>query len=570
MLSNALSVVTGSFVYWCSYRKSITLMLSVDKARGKCKFQPIEKKGWISFFMKGNRFKETLLRNENFSVTWELVPGRGAKEAAQDKAIALAGQAAAGGRIHALTLTDNPGGSPAMSADFMGSEIVRLDIEPLVHLTCKDRNRNAIESQLYALARAGIKNLLIMTGDYPVSGYQGRPHPVFDLDPIHVLQLITEMNRGLEFQSIRGMVRQKPFDFFAGAVVSPFKTTEAELIGQYYKLMKKIDAGAQFIVTQLGYDARKFHELLLFLKFNGLKIPLIGNIYILPYGAAKMMNRNDLPGSVVTDQLLAEIDRERTEPDKGEEARMLRAARMYAILKGMGYNGVHIGGHNIAYEQVETIIRQGEDLVSQWPDLLRFFDYPLDRGFYFFEKDPVTGLNRETPTERQKRPLDSPVPYSYEVSRFFHALMFEPGKKLYGTSQKFFNKVRKTRLENPLHKMEHLTKVLLFDCQDCGDCALIDTAYLCPMSQCPKKQRNGPCGGSFQGWCEVYPGKRQCIYVRAYARLKNHQEERQLENNIVPPCNWDLHQTSSWSNYYSGKDHTSQKQVTQPAGKPKG
>jgi len=510
--------------------------------------------------MQENRFKEALLNPSAFPVTWELVPGRGAKEAAQEKAITLAGQAASGGIIHALTLTDNPGGTPAMSADFMGSEIVHLGIEPLVHFTCKDKNRNAIESQLYALDRAGVRNLLVMSGDYPVSGYQGRPAPVFDLDPTHILQLISDMNRGLEYPGIKGVIRHQPCDFFAGAVVSPFKAREAEQMVQYYKLKKKIDAGAQFIVTQLGYDARKFHEVLLFMKQRGFNIPLVGNIYILPFGAAKMMNRNDLPGSVVTDKLLADIDRERNDPDKGEKARILRAARLYTILKGMGYSGVHIGGHNIKYEQVDEIIRQGEALTSQWTSLIRYFDYPLDRGFYYFEHDPDTGLNRETPTWRQDWPLDAKVECSYGFSRFFHQLMYEPGKNLYGVMKGLCTKVQGTKMEGLFHKLEHLTKVALFDCRDCGDCALIDVAYLCPMSQCPKNQRNGACGGSFQGWCEVYPKKRQCVYVRAYARLKKHGEEGELGKDIVPPCNWDLYQTSSWINYYLGKDHTSRRQ----------
>jgi methylenetetrahydrofolate reductase (NADPH) len=509
--------------------------------------------------MRENSFKEALLSPTAFPVTWELVLGRGAKEAAQEKAMTLAAQAAAGGKIHALTLTDNPGGTPAMSADFMGSEIVRLGIEPLTHFTCKDKNRNAIESQLYALDRAGVRNLLVMSGDYPVSGYQGRPAPVFDLDPTHVLQLISEMNSGLEYPGIKGVIRHQPCDFFAGAVVSPFKATEAEQMAQYYKLEKKIAAGAQFIVTQLGYDARKFHEILLFMKQRGFNIPLVGNIYILPFGAARMMNRNDLPGSVVTDKLLADIDRERNDPDKGEQARTLRAARLYAILKGMGYSGVHIGGHNIKYEQVEEIIRQGEALTHQWTDLIRNFDYPMDHGFYYFDHDPSTGLNRETPSRRPDWPPAAKTECLYGFSRFFHQLMYEPGKNLYGVMERLCRKVQGTKMEGIFHKLELLAKVALFDCRDCGDCALIDVAYLCPMSQCPKNQRNGACGGSFQGWCEVYPEKRQCIYVRAYARLKKHGAEDQLGKDIVPPCNWDLYQTSSWINYYFGKDHTSKR-----------
>ncbi|HOW57601.1 MAG TPA: methylenetetrahydrofolate reductase C-terminal domain-containing protein, partial [Smithellaceae bacterium] len=483
--------------------------------------------------MQANRFREALLNESLFPVTWELVPGRGAREAAQEKALANAQLAAAKERIHALTLTDNPGGCPAMSADFMGSEIIKLGIEPLVHFTCKDKNRSQIESQLYALDRTGIRNVLVMSGDYPVSGFQGRPAPVFDLDPCHLLQLISDMNRGLTYPGVKGNICHQPSNFFPGAVVSPFKATEAEQMVQYYKLKKKIAAGAQFIVTQLGYDARKFHEVLLFMKQNGLNIPLVGNVYILPYGAAKMMNRNELPGSVVTDKLLAEIDRERNSPDKGEAARTLRAARLYAVLKGMGYSGVHIGGHNIKYEQVEEIIRQGESLIPQWKELVRCFDNPLPGGFYYYEPDAETGLNRETPIARRGRPLDAGVGCSYGFSRFFHKIMFERGKKLYGFMKELCHLLAGSAMENIFHKLEHLAKVVLFDCRDCGDCALIDVAYLCPMSQCPKNQRNGACGGSFGGWCEVYPGKKRCIYVLAYSRLKKYGEEIQLEKGIV-------------------------------------
>jgi methylenetetrahydrofolate reductase (NADPH) len=76
------------------------------------------------------------------------------------------------------------------------------------------------------------------------------------------------------------------------------------------------------------------------------------------------------------------------------------------------------------------------------------------------------------------------------------------------------------------------------------------------MSECPKNQRNGACGGSYEGWCEVYPGIRRCVYVKAYARLKNYREEENLDTYTVAPCNWDFYQTSSWINFYLGRDHS--------------
>jgi methylenetetrahydrofolate reductase (NADPH) len=507
----------------------------------------------------GNRFMTSLMDPATLSVTWELVPGRGAREKDQEKALTSAQQAAKEGKIHALTITDNPGGNPAILADYLGEEILRLGIEPLVHFTCKDKNRNQIESELYALDRAGVRNLLVMSGDYPVTGFQGRPKSVFDLDPVHTFDLIAEMNRGLEYTGPRGTIRHQPSDFFAGAAVSPFKATEAEQMVQYFKLKKKIAAGAAFVVTQLGYDARKFHEVLLFVKQNHLDVPVVGNIYILPFGAARVMNQNKIPGCVVTGKLVAELDQERSAADKGERTQLLRAARMYAIMKGMGFNGVHIGGHNIRYEQVEQIISEGEALSLNWRDLVHHFDYPQPNGFYYFERNPETGFNAETPMQRQGRPLDAPIDFSYRILRLFHRLMFEPGKNLYGFMRVVSGKVEGSKLEGAFHKLEHLAKVLIFDCHDCGDCALIDVAYSCPMSQCPKNQRNGACGGSFNGWCEVYPDKRRCIYVKAYARLKNYGEEGCLDGEAVPPCNWDFYQTSSWINFYLGRDHTAKR-----------
>jgi methylenetetrahydrofolate reductase (NADPH) len=114
-------------------------------------------------------------------------------------------------------------------------------------------------------------------------------------------------------------------------------------------------------------------------------------------------------------------------------------------------------------------------------------------------------------------------------------------------------------IEDAFNRLEHIGKVITNECMHCGDCGLPDVAYLCPMSQCPKKQRNGPCGGSSDGWCEVYPGKRKCIYVRAYQRLKHFGEEDQLGAYLVPPPDHSLRRTSSWLNYFMGRDHTAKR-----------
>jgi methylenetetrahydrofolate reductase (NADPH) len=360
------------------------------------------------------------------------------------------------------------------------------------------------------------------------------------------------MNRGLENQAANAITYQQPSGFLAGGVVSPFKAAESELLVQYFKLKKKIAHGASFIVTQLGFDARKFHEVLQFAKSYNSDIPVIGNIYILPFGTGKMMNSNQLPGCVVSDKLLAELDQERTAEDKGVSARLLRAAKMYAFMKGIGFDGVHLGGHNIKYEQVRYIIDKGEELSADWMNLISEFDYPQPNGFYYFEKDPNTGLNTNRPVNRTSLPADYPVGINYRLMRFLHHTFFTPDKNLFPPMSRYYN-----RVENPRkHALEHIIKVIGNGCQDCGDCALLDMAYMCPMSECPKNQRNGACGGSYNGWCEVYPNEKKCIWVKAYSMLKAYNEEGELDNSYLPPVNWDLYQTSAWYNYYTGRDHS--------------
>ena len=393
---------------------------------------------------ENNKFKESLLDKNTMSITWELVPGRGAHEKEQRDVILNAEKASKGGKIHALTLTDNPGGNPAISPEILAAEIVQMGIEPLVHFTCKDKNSNQIESLLYALDRVGVRNLLVMTGDYMYSGFFAKAKPVFDLEPMHVLTMISAMNEGLEYKVHKGTKKHKPSDFYAGVVCSPFKKTEAELMCQYYKLKMKVASGAKFIVSQIGFDARKIHELIQFVRLNNWDIPVIGNIYVLSYGTGRLMNQNKIPGCVVTNKLLAELEEESKAPDKGKGARLLRAAKMYTIMKGMGYDGVHIGGHGTKYEDIEYIIDKGEELAKDWISLIPEFDYSFPDGFYSFEKDEKSGLNTDKIANRKGRTLDAKVGFVYHMSNLIHALMLEPGTPLWKPMRAIANMIDDT------------------------------------------------------------------------------------------------------------------------------
>ncbi|MDO8491613.1 MAG: methylenetetrahydrofolate reductase C-terminal domain-containing protein [Dehalococcoidia bacterium] len=507
---------------------------------------------------KENRLKASILDPHRFSLIWEQIPGLGAFEVRQEMVLENAGKAAKGERVSAISVTDNPGGNPAIATEILCCEISKLGVEPLVHLAFRDKGRNQCESLLYQLAAMEIHNLLVLTGDYPGNtGFEGTSRPVFDLDSVTGLRLISEMNRGMEHEIMRKKTKLAPTDFFAGVAFSPFKQEEAEVMGQYYKLEKKIEAGADFIITQVGYDVRKLHELQLWLKAKKHEIPVLTSIYVLPYSTAQAMNANHVPGCVVTDQLLPQLARESTGPDKGRIARLDRAAKMYAIALGLGFSGVYISGQGLQYEGLEYIVDKGQELLGRWPDLIHEFNYPRENGFYFFQADEKNGLNLEAPAARKQKAVHSPV---YYLSRVIHALVFERASPLFKMLRPLFRSMDSRRTPRKVFgSFEYWSKAVLYGCVNCGDCALYDVAYLCPVSQCPKNQRNGPCGGSNNGWCEIYPNEKKCIWVRAYLRLKAQNREDTITEQIVPPCNWELWQTPSWLNYFMGRDHVSRR-----------
>ena len=511
-----------------------------------------------------DRLRDALMLGE-FVVTCEAIPGRGAREEHPTKEFEELLAIWETGRVHAISVTDNPGGNPALLADSLAGDLIRKGITPLVHVSCKDRNRNQLQSQFYALERQGIQNVLTMTGDYPTSGWEGRSRPVFDLDSVQILKLFKDMNTGLQYQTPRGVASDQPCHFFCGAVVSPFKWTEAESITQYSKLKKKIVSGADFIISQVGYDARKMQELLFFLEENDLRIPAIANIYLVSLGAARLMKQGSIPGCFMSDELLTVLEQEALGADKGLAARYLRAAKMVAVARGLGYAGVHFGGMGLTARSVAQILDMADELQEQWRTWALELQYGATGGWYYYqpeldESGLPTGLNTRVHSARDEVNHSCVLYKGYGLSRFFHRVVLTKDRVFYGSLKKSMARRDRKRGIFRRHGFEHMSKVVLYGCMDCGDCGLEATAYTCPMTKCPKCQRNGPCGGSADGWCEVYPLERYCIYYKAYHRLKKKGELEKLEAFITPPNNWDYYETSSWSNYTHERDNAARRE----------
>lgn len=216
----------------------------------------------------------------------------------------------------------------------------------MIHLTCKDLNRNGLESEAWQLDSEGFHNILAMTGDYPVAGNEGLAKPVFDIDSVGLISMLNKMNRGFDPKGMNGKnQRLQKTGFCIGAVTTNFKLREGEVMPQYAKLEKKVECGAQFIINQIGFDSRKISELRQYLNHHGMEqTPLIGNVYLLSSRVAEIFHAGKIPGVVVSQPLFELCRRQAQSSDKGRAFFSQFAARQIAIYRGLGFRGIYLGG----------------------------------------------------------------------------------------------------------------------------------------------------------------------------------------------------------------------------------
>ena len=502
--------------------------------------------------------RDRLTSGDEFVTVTELVPWRGPTA---DKA-GRAGLAAAHSlvddpRIAAISITDNAGGHAMARPALLAEEFLARGQDVIVHVACRDRSRNGLLSLAWELEQRGVRNVLAISGDHPTEGFAGLSRPVFDVDSVGLLALYRDLvNQGAGDRAEPGQP-----GFYLGCAVSPFKRLEAEVVPQYLKLALKVRAGADFVIPQLGYDARAWDELLRAMRRADLHVPVLANVYVLSRTLARLFNANQVPGCVVSDDLLAIAEREAAAPDKGRAFFLELAARQVAIARGLGFRGVYLAGHLPAADVAQVLDTAAGYAPDDWRAFAREISYAPTGSFRLFAPDPATGLATDEPDPAYARTL---APRTrgrarrrasawYKANRLAHRAVFAPGSPGFRAAGRVYGRVERLHLGRPLHVLEQAVKVPLYDCRDCGDCSLPDVAYLCPESQCPKGERNGPCGGSHDGICEVAP--KRCVWVRAYERLKPYGEELAMLER--PPVIVDnrLRRTSAWANTFLERDH---------------
>lgn len=201
--------------------------------------------------------------------------------------------------VHAVNVTDNQ--SAVMRLGSLAASVKLKDrgIEPIYQITCRDRNRIALQSELLNACSLGIDNVLVLTGDHTTLGDHRSAKPVFDLDSVQLLKVATQMRNGYD---MTGHELTQATDFALGAVVNPnFEPLDLQLI----KMSKKIDAGAEFFQTQTIYDPALFERFIR--RVEGFGVPIqLGVVLIKSEKMAQFMNRN-VSGITVPDAWIKRI-----------------------------------------------------------------------------------------------------------------------------------------------------------------------------------------------------------------------------------------------------------------------
>jgi methylenetetrahydrofolate reductase (NADPH) len=232
-------------------------------------------------------------------------------------------------RVTAINVTDQQ--SAVMRVGSLTAARLLKDhgIEPIFQMTCRDRNRIALQSDLLSAYVQGIENVLCLTGDHTFLGDHPTAMPVFDLDSVSLLYAAKQLEAG---KDLAGKDLKGAPHFYLGACVTP----GAEPLGpQLLKMEKKVKAGAQFFQTQAVYEPKKFET---FMKQAGkFGVPvMVGIVLLRSVAMARFMNKN-VAGVHVPDELINELDKAENKVQKSIEI----AARLINQMKGM-CQGVHI------------------------------------------------------------------------------------------------------------------------------------------------------------------------------------------------------------------------------------
>lgn len=273
-----------------------------------------------------------------FAVTAEIGPPRSCEgERLREMARMLRGSA------HAFNLTDNQAANVRMSS--IASSVICLQegLEPVMQMTCRDRNRIAMQSDIIGASALGIRNVLCISGDHQIFGNHPQAKNVYDLDSIQELMVLSKLREGTNWS---GEALPEPPQLYLGAAANPFADPFEFRVT---RLGKKVDAGAQFVQTQCVLDVERFKNFMRLAVEKGLheRAHIMAGVIPLRSHKAALFMKNKVAGMSVPDEL---VDRLRKASDPKEEGIRMCVETMRELASMKGVHGVHVTA--IAWEDI--------------------------------------------------------------------------------------------------------------------------------------------------------------------------------------------------------------------------
>jgi methylenetetrahydrofolate reductase (NADPH) len=310
--------------------------------------------------------------------------------------------------------------------------------------------------------------------------------------------------------------------FFPGGAVNPFKYTANDSFSQYFKMVKKLNFGAQFMVTNFGWDMMKLQELRWYLSNRNLHYPSIARLLVLNPERVERIIKGNYPGVHISPDFKTILENElKYSHNQFESAQWRRLQLQAAGCKLLGYSGIQIAGLDssdkikIAAKRIAEGLAEFQnftDWTNEYFELLARAEMaPYPHRFYMFGR----GFTK---------PYAEGAPQMVKIN--------EPDSS---TSERFNYKLRKFMFPqaDKQNSREHfITKKLLAGCRECSFCRLPLTQFVCP-ELCPKGLANGPCGGTLaNGYCEL--GEIECIHSQIMRLAVWQNEADKLEESYIP------------------------------------
>jgi methylenetetrahydrofolate reductase (NADPH) len=411
--------------------------------------------------------------------------------------------------------------------------LLRTHQQPIVHFSGKGREARDLRGTIERMARHQLQNILILSGDkLKEPNLQGRDRY---LESVPAIILAKKMNPQL----------------CIAVAFNPFKYREEDSMAQYFKLDKKLGAGADYIITQIGFDNKKFEELVSWKKSNGISTPIVANVMMLRAKSARYMRKHQLAGISITDSFLDLLELEESLPDKGADRALNRLALQIIGLQYLGYAGIQLTGlhTHASVSQLELKLAQLEALYPNYSAWLAAWDESmrLPTGESIQIAPPLAWYRSDTALARASKKER----FKFTLMQVIHQILFTKGpiSRMLGYISRSVQD-RHSRGGMILAKFERFMKAPLLGCETCGNCRLEFTQYICPET-CPKGLANGPCGGTTNNVCEF--GDRECIHSVKYRVAKATHDLDSLSRHLIPEIPEDIRHTSSYPGYFSDK-----------------